>query len=48
MTFNNKTTLVPPGKGSTYLALGDLYTFLATGKDTGGRKASSSVSSKSC
>ncbi|WP_315789130.1 cupin domain-containing protein [Fischerella sp. JS2] len=36
MTFNHKTTLVPPGKGSTYLVLGDLYTFLATGEDTGG------------
>ncbi|HEY9783020.1 MAG TPA: cupin domain-containing protein [Leptolyngbyaceae cyanobacterium] len=36
MTANFKPTLVPPGKGSTYLVLGDLYTILATGKDTGG------------
>ncbi|MFB2769376.1 cupin domain-containing protein [Pelatocladus sp. BLCC-F211] len=36
MTFNHKTTLVQPGKGYTYLVLGDLYTFLATGEDTGG------------
>ncbi|MBH8564249.1 cupin domain-containing protein [Nostoc sp. CENA67] len=28
--------VVQPGKGSTYLLLGDFYTFLATGKDTGG------------
>ncbi len=36
MTFNHQTTLVQPGKGSTYLVLGDLYTFLATGEDTDG------------
>ncbi len=36
MTANYQTTLVQPGNGSTYLALGDLYTFLATGEDTGG------------
>ncbi|MBD2430792.1 MULTISPECIES: cupin domain-containing protein [Fischerella] len=36
MTSSHKTTLVQRGKGSTYLALGDLYTFLATGEDTGG------------
>jgi quercetin dioxygenase-like cupin family protein len=36
MTVNFKSMLVPPGKGSTYLVLGDLYTILATGKDTGG------------
>ncbi|RCJ41974.1 cupin [Nostoc minutum NIES-26] len=29
-------TVVQPGKGSTYLLLGDFYTFLATGKETGG------------
>jgi quercetin dioxygenase-like cupin family protein len=36
MASSHKTTLVQQGKGSTYLALGDLYTFLATGEDTGG------------
>ncbi|WP_375468258.1 cupin domain-containing protein [uncultured Nostoc sp.] len=37
MTVNFKTSLVQPGKGSTFLVLGDLYTLLAEGKDTGGR-----------
>lgn len=36
MTVKQSTMLVPPGKGSTYLVLGDLYTLLAEGKDTGG------------
>ncbi|MEH2204523.1 MAG: cupin domain-containing protein [Nostoc sp.] len=36
MTVNFKSMLVPPGQGSTYLVLGDLYTILATGKDTNG------------
>ncbi|MEH1965683.1 cupin domain-containing protein [Nostoc sp.] len=36
MTVNFKSMFIPPGKGSTYLVLGDLYTILATGKDTGG------------
>lgn len=36
MTVNGKGTLVQPGKGSTYLVLGDLYTFLAVGENTGG------------
>ena len=36
MIVNFKFTLVPLGKGSTYLVLGDLYIILATGKDTGG------------
>lgn len=31
------TTIVQPGKGSTYLVLGDFYTFLDTGEDTGGK-----------
>lgn len=39
MTVNPKATLVQPGKGATYLALGDLYTFLATGQDTDGKYA---------
>lgn len=39
MAVNISTTLVPPGKGSTYLVLGDLYTLLAEGKDTGGSYA---------
>ncbi|BAU65872.1 cupin 2 domain-containing protein [Stanieria sp. NIES-3757] len=39
MTVNLKATLVEPGKGATYLALGDLYTFLATGEDTDGKYA---------
>lgn len=36
ISVNAKATLVQPGKGSTYLVLGDLYTFLAVGEDTGG------------
>lgn len=36
MTVNGKGTVVQPGKGSTYLVLGDLYTFLAVGENTGG------------
>jgi quercetin dioxygenase-like cupin family protein len=36
MTINPKGTIVQPGQGSTYLALGDFYTFLAVGEDTGG------------
>lgn len=39
MTVNPKATLVQPGKGATYLALGDLYTFLATAQDTDGKYA---------
>jgi quercetin dioxygenase-like cupin family protein len=39
ITLNPKATLLQPGKGSTYLALGDLYTFLAVGEDTGGAYA---------
>lgn len=36
MTANFQAALVPPGKGSTYLLLGDLYSVLATAEDTGG------------
>lgn len=36
MAANFTTLFVPEGKGSTYLVLGDLYTLLAEGKDTGG------------
>lgn len=36
MIVNFIFTLVPLGKGSTYLVLGNLYTILATGKYTGG------------
>ncbi|MBD1835656.1 cupin domain-containing protein [Cyanobacteria bacterium FACHB-472] len=36
ISVNAKAKLVQPGKGSTYLVLGDLYTFLAVGEDTGG------------
>ncbi|WP_138503646.1 cupin domain-containing protein [Nostoc sp. PA-18-2419] len=36
MTVNIKASLVQPGKSSTYLVLGDLYTLLAEGKDTNG------------
>lgn len=36
MTVNSKGTLVEPGKGSTYLVLGDLYTFIAAGEKTDG------------
>jgi quercetin dioxygenase-like cupin family protein len=43
MILTHKTTLVQPGKGSTYLALGDLYTFLATGEDTGGAYSATEV-----
>ncbi|MBD2247600.1 cupin domain-containing protein [Nostoc sp. FACHB-888] len=39
ITLNPKATLLQPGKGSTYLVLGDLYTFLAVGEDTGGAYA---------
>ncbi|MFH7029516.1 MAG: cupin domain-containing protein [Heteroscytonema crispum UTEX LB 1556] len=39
ITVNPKATLVQPGKGSTYLVLGDLYTFLAVGENTGGAYA---------
>ena len=39
MTANSKTKLIQPSKGTTYLALGDFYTFLATGEDTGGKYA---------
>ena len=35
ISVNAKAILVQPGKGSTYLVLGDLYTFLAVGEDTG-------------
>ncbi|MBD2678583.1 MULTISPECIES: cupin domain-containing protein [Nostoc] len=37
MTFNIQASLVQPGKGSTYLVLGDFYTLLAEGKDTDGK-----------
>ncbi|QSJ20510.1 cupin domain-containing protein [Nostoc sp. UHCC 0702] len=36
MTTNIETTVVLPSPSSTYLVLGDLYTLLAEGKDTGG------------
>ncbi|MCC5639206.1 quercetin 2,3-dioxygenase [Nostoc sp. CHAB 5844] len=36
MTANFTTMFITQGKGSTYLVLGDLYTLLAEGKDTGG------------
>lgn len=36
ISVNAKAKLVQPGKGSTYLVLGDLYTFLTVGEDTGG------------
>lgn len=36
MTINPPATIIPPGKGFTYLVLGDLYTVMATGKETNG------------
>lgn len=39
VSVNAKATLIQPGQGSTYLVLGDLYTFLAVGEDTGGTYA---------
>ena len=36
ISVNAKATLIQPGGAPTYLVLGDLYTFLAVGEDTGG------------
>ena len=36
ISVNAQATLIQPGGAPTYLVLGDLYTFLAVGEDTGG------------
>ena len=35
ISVNAQATLIQPGGGPTYLVLGDSYTFLAVGEDTG-------------